>query len=69
MWQAFSPLKISGPVPALNLSTCKAEAAAAAAAAATAGSRSLEFKASLLYRVNFRTARASQKNPVSFKDC
>jgi hypothetical protein len=26
---------------------------------------SLEFKASLVYRVSFRTARATQRNPVS----
>jgi hypothetical protein len=26
-----------------------------------------EFKASLVYRVNFRTARATQRNPVSTK--
>jgi hypothetical protein len=39
---------------AFNPSTCKAEAG-----------RSLEFKASLVYRVSSRTARATQRNPVS----
>ena len=28
---------------------------------------SLEFKAGLIYRVSFRTARATQRNPVSEK--
>ena len=39
-----------------NLSTKKAEA-----------STSLEFEASLVYRMSSRTARASQRNPVSKK--
>jgi hypothetical protein len=30
-----------------------------------AAGRSLEFKASLVYRVNSRTARVTQRNPVS----
>jgi hypothetical protein len=39
---------------AFNPSTREAEAG-----------RSLEFKASLVYRVSFRTAKATQRNPVS----
>jgi hypothetical protein len=43
-------------VHAFNPSTREAEAG-----------RSLEFKASLIYRVSSRTARATQRNPVSDK--